>query len=98
MATLQVMHRQQEAVVDDILASVQRLAGASREMQAELKQQEEALDVLGEKVTTLHGRIEAARRRVDKLVEKAGSNRMLACVATLVCALIVLVLLIFLLP
>ena len=88
-STMQIM-RQQDEELDELGGAVRRLGDVGLTIGRELEEQQVMLEELEEDVETTRGKLRAAQRKMEKLVEKAGMRGQLCIILFLVVVLAVL--------
>jgi hypothetical protein len=86
--------QRQDIELDELSSHVVRIGELGREMGQELGLQGQMLDELGEEMDGTHTRLAAAQKKVQYVLDRAGSKGQLCIIAALVVALVILIFLI----
>ena len=87
--------RKQDADLDDISASIQRLGQVGLTIGEELETQGKMIDELEQDVDGTNSRLAAAQRKMNQVLKKAGAKGQMCIIAILTVILIILFLVAF---
>mmetsp|Transcript_2199 Transcript_2199/g.4974 ORF Transcript_2199/g.4974 Transcript_2199/m.4974 type:complete len:255 (-) Transcript_2199:71-835(-) len=87
--TMQMM-REQDSELDELGGAVRRLGDVGLTIGRELEEQQVMLEELEEDVETTRGKLKAAQRKMEKLLEKAGMRGQICIILFLMIVLVVL--------
>ena len=95
--TQEMLIQQQDENLGILSSAVRRIGQMGLSIQDELQQQERLIDDYGDEMEGTRGRLKAVQADIKKLMASKDSW-MAKCICTLVCALILLTILLFIIP
>eukprot|EP01050_Picozoa_sp_SAG11_P034840 SAG11_NODE_12478_length_701_cov_1.081395_1_plen_141_part_00 len=84
MQMQQQIMRQQDEVLDDVMAATKRLGAMGQQLGYEIEAQQTLISEVSEDVDATSSKLKATQKKLDKLLQSQSENRLMCMVCTLI--------------